>query len=192
VFGPSDIEVRWTRAPEAAMRREVAWDLLRTLLPHPAPTITNACHRCGEPHGRVRVEESGLRASVTYAGGYAIVCVAPGTEAAAVGVDAESLRNAPRDAAGLAGIVKPGAIASLRDWTRIEAVLKADGRGLRVDPALVSLAERGTEWSASVAGSAREFIGADVTAPPGIILSVAFEPVGAAAGRAAAPHQAMP
>ena len=190
MFGPSDISVRWAWAPDRATRREVAWELLRSLVPNPAARITNTCERCGGPHGRVRVEYGGVHASVAYAGGWAFACVAPHGDAAAVGVDAESVSDAKRDAAGLTGIVRAGVITSIREWTRIEAVLKADGRGLRVDPAGVALIAHGPEWTATVAGSDREFVGADVIGPPGIFVSVAFAPVSgeeaqeAASGRA--------
>ena len=191
MFAPSDIAVRWARVPGHAARRDVAWELLRTLLPDPSARITNVCDRCGGPHGRVRVEQAGVQASVAYAGGWALVCVAPDTDAAAIGIDAEPESDERRDAAGLTGIVRPGEITSAREWTRIEAVLKADGRGLRVPPSDVALTGSGPRWSAAVAGSDREFVGTDAAGPPGILVSVVFEPVSGEAGAAAASGRAM-
>lgn len=181
MVAPSDVSVQWARVPDGAARRDVAWELLRTLLPDPSACITNTCERCGGPHGRVRVEHGGVHAAVAYAGGWTFVCVAPESDAAAVGIDAESMSDPRRDAAGMTGIVRAGVMTSVRDWTRIEAVLKADGRGLRIDPAGVALVTRGSEWTATVAGSDREFVGADVAGPPGILVSVAIEPVSGAA-----------
>ncbi len=83
--------------------------------------------RCGSSDAEVV-------ASVTYAGGFAIVGVADHTQATAVGIDAESVSDPRRSAAAMRGIILPGRASSLREWTRVEAVLKADGRGLRVAP----------------------------------------------------------
>ncbi len=77
MVAPSDVSVQWARVPDRAARRDVAWELLRTLLPDPSACITNTCERCGGPHGRVRVEHGGVHAAVAYAGGWAFVCVAP-------------------------------------------------------------------------------------------------------------------
>ena len=76
------------------------------------------------------------------------------------------------------GIIHPGRSSSLREWTRVEAVLKADGRGLRVDPAAVTVTGRATaRGAAAVDGlAASASTGWDVPGPPGIIVSVAVEP----------------
>ncbi len=191
VTGFAGVRVRWTAVPDGAMRRDVAWDLVRTLLPDPSARITNECPRCGGPHGPVHIDRAGVHASVTYAGGFAVVCVAD-DRAASVGIDAEPETHERRDAAGLTGIVRPGEFASVRDWTRVEAVLKADGRGLAVDPAAVAIVAEGTSWTASVDGSDRAFVGRDVAGPPGIVVSVALEPISGAAAREAAARRATP
>ena len=54
----------------------------------------------------------------------------PGTFA----IDAELETDPVRDAAGLNGILGARSGVRVRDWVRVEAALKADGRGLRVDP----------------------------------------------------------
>ena len=114
---------------------------------------------------------------MTYAGGFAIVCVADAAHTAAIGIDGEAASDPRRTAAAMRGIIRPGVSSSLREWTRVEAVLKADGRGLRVAPAAVSLAEGDGGWRASVEGSGRSFTGWDVAGPPGVLVSVAIEPV---------------
>ena len=109
--------------------RELAAEL--TGLPLKSITVTAACPDCGREHGRPRVD--GVFVSLSHSGA---VTVAAASAEAPVGVDME-----PRDA-------PPERLAAIRDvargddlthWTRVEAVLKADGRGLRVDPREVGI-----------------------------------------------------
>jgi len=188
---PRGIAVQWMPVPPETARRDVAWQLLRALVGDRAASITNACPRCGGPHGPVRIAGGRVVASVTYAGGFAIACIADQASAAAVGIDAESVNDPRRSTAGMRGIIHPGGSSSLREWTRVEAVLKADGRGLRVAPAAVSLTEGDGAWRATVEDSRRAFDGWDLPGPPGTILSVAVERLSAEA-RAAAVDPAMP
>lgn len=113
---------------EADRRRFVTGrDLLRRTVAavagcHPADVeVEQTCTRCGGPHGRPAVHAGGraLGASVAHAGELAVVAVAT----RAVGVD-----------------VEPGAD---RRWVRTEAVLKATGHGLEVDPSLVGVSAPG-------------------------------------------------
>lgn len=90
--------------------------------------ITAACPDCGGPHGRP--ESPGLHVSLSHAGGV-VVAAASGV---AVGVDVEA-RVGRRER--LDAIDALTGVRDIRSWTRTEAVLKADGRGLRVDPAEV-------------------------------------------------------
>jgi 4'-phosphopantetheinyl transferase len=173
---PAGISVQWAPVPPGTARRGIAWGLLRTLVGEPDASITSACPHCGGPHGPVRIDGAGAVASVSYAGGFAIVCLAEETVAASVGVDAEAVSDPRRNATAMRGIIHPGRSSSLREWTRVEAVLKADGRGLRVDPAAVALTEGNGQWNAMIAGSDRRFIGWDVAGPPGILVSIAAEP----------------
>ena len=121
-------------------------------------------------------------AGVSYAGPVAVVGVVDAAVFDAFGVDAEPEHDTTRDAAGLRGLLGAGR-ASLRDWTRVEATLKADGRGLRVDPASVVVRERpdqdGCAWDAVVPGGAA-FAGWDPDGPEGILVSVAVRPRAAA------------
>jgi 4'-phosphopantetheinyl transferase len=136
------------------------------------------------------LDQAGVHASVTYAGGLAIVCVADAAAVAAVGIDAEAERDGRRDPLGMTGVVRTGEVSTIREWTRIEAALKADGRGLRVDPATVHVIDShgsaACQWTATVEGSERVFLGVPVAGPPGIIVSLAVEPLSAEARAAAA------
>ncbi|RII90058.1 4'-phosphopantetheinyl transferase superfamily protein, partial [Clavibacter michiganensis] len=98
-------------------------------------TVRARCATCGGEHGRPVLGGSraldGLHASVAHAGDAVVVGVSTDGP---IGIDAEPRgREAP-----------PG--TTLAEWVRIEAVLKADGRGLAVDPARVRFAgdARGT------------------------------------------------
>lgn len=170
MHGPAPVDVAWVEVPPGSPRREHAWRLLSRLLPRGA-VLGQRCPRCGGPHGPLVVSDAPYVASVTYAGGYAIAAVAATTDAAALGIDAEPLEDARRDAAGMTGVLGEGE-ATVRDWTRVEAVLKADGRGLRVEPAAVELVVRDAGWTATVPGG-DVYTGWDAPGPPGVLLSVA-------------------
>lgn len=116
-----------------------------------------------------------MRASVTYAGAFAIVALSP---AVAVGVDAELHHDARREVAGLQGVLGAGTEPDVRDWVRVEAALKADGRGLRVEPSSVRVHLGDTDvlprrWTAGVPGRALPITGWDLTGPAGVLVSAA-------------------
>ena len=92
--------------------------------------LTAVCPDCGGPHGRPVAPGTGLHLSLTH-GADAVVAAASDRP---VGIDAEA---AIAPAAVLADIGSLTGHALLLRWTRTEAILKADGRGLRVDPAHV-------------------------------------------------------
>ncbi len=167
--------IRWRTVEPGRDRREVAWDLIRDEVGG-SIRLTNPCPRCGGPHGPVQVHGADVRVSVSYAGDLAIIAL---SGAAAVGVDAELRHDEHRDAAGLGGVLGPASDPSVRDWVRVEAALKADGRGLRVEPAQVVIRLDDTDiapqrWGASVPGHPRPIIGWDLPGPPGVIVSAAI------------------
>ncbi len=163
-----DVRLSWARVPvDRTSRREIAWRLLRELLAaagFPDAVLTNPCGQCGGPHGPVHVNGAPWRASVSYAGGLAVAGIGASP---AFGIDAEPVADAVRDAAG-------GVSGGLLHWVRAEAVLKADGRGIRVDPADVTIAEYAPgRWTARLPATAAAYSGAEVSGPPGLLTAVA-------------------
>ena len=155
------LRTAWRTVPRAVARREVAWALLRELVGD--VPIANPCPFCGGPHGPVQLPGSPWRASVSYAGHLAVVGIIPSAGVDAFGLDAE-LRTESGD-------------LDVRAWTRIEAALKADGRGLRVDPETVVVREDADGWAAVVPGpdaGPRIYRGRDAAAPDGVLISVAL------------------
>jgi 4'-phosphopantetheinyl transferase len=126
-----------TSAPDSYLAGRM---LLRTLAgeltatPPAAVPLMASCPDCGGPHGQPAIVGSGLRLSLSHGEG---VVVAAASWGSAVGVDTESWEAS---AERLAAIEKLTGQASVQHWMRVEAVLKADGRGLRVDPADVTIA----------------------------------------------------
>jgi 4'-phosphopantetheinyl transferase len=105
---------------------------------------------------------------VSYAAGLAVVAAAPAGAARAIGVDAEAGPDRPMPA--LAGLFAPRHPPTLREWTRIEAALKADGRGLRVEPRDVRL-----DGATAVVPSSATVELFDVDGPAGLVVSFAID-----------------
>ena len=177
----TDLRLAWAPVPGGAgatraARRAVAWGLLRTLLARegwPDVGLSNTCARCGGPHGAVQVSGAPWRASVSYAAGVAVAAIHP-DRATRFAVDAEPLADPVRDLAG-------GAPGGLLRWVRAEAVLKAEGRGLRGDPDAVVIEETATGWRAQVRPEATAYAGRDVDGPPGVLVAIAVGGAGAIA-----------
>ncbi len=106
--------------------------------------------------------------SVSYADDWAVAAVASTAFARALGIDAVAA-PVSRTSAMLDRVLP--APADHRTWARVEAVLKADGRGLAVDPADVRI-EEATDGFLARAGET-VFRGWDASAPDGVLLSVA-------------------
>ena len=120
------------------------------------------CATCGGPHGRPVLGGSraldGLHASVAHAGDAVVVAVSADGP---IGIDAEQRdREAP-----------PG--FALAEWVRIEAVLKADGRGLLVDPSLVRVEGDATGIIAWIAGESARYRVVDVELGPDLVAAFA-------------------
>jgi len=112
------IRIAWS-ADLPAGPRATGRALLREL---GADDVTAVCPSCGGPHGRPLT--SAGHASIAHADGVTLVALG----AHPLGVDLERSDAQP-----------PGATA--RRWTEIEAVLKADGRGLAVAPERIRFAD---------------------------------------------------
>lgn len=167
----SDVRLAWAPLPPTADRRAVAWDLVRGML-GPDARLDNPCPRCGGPHGGLVVSGVPAHAGVAYAGGFAVAATARADVAAAVGVDAESASRGARAPAGVGRVLARG--ADIRDWTRVEATLKALGTGLRTDPSLVRVETSAGAWTARVGTVALR--GVDLDGPPGVVVSAAIVP----------------
>lgn len=91
-----------------------------------AVPLSATCADCGGPHGQPRIP--GLTVSLSHC---AAAVVAVAAVEGNLGVDVEPLAGSAERAAAIASVAGAGGI---RRWTSVEAVLKCDGRGLRVDP----------------------------------------------------------
>lgn len=98
--------------------------------------IDRTCDRCGEPHGRPRILDSGLRASISHSGGFVAVAL---TAVADVGIDIEAIdEQRPYEPLidYVCGPSERSYVGAREDlyvcWTRKESILKAVGVGLAV------------------------------------------------------------
>ncbi|WP_439901301.1 4'-phosphopantetheinyl transferase family protein [Microbacterium azadirachtae] len=136
------VRVAWAPV-SSGDRRETADALIRALAAELAPGsdlhIVRRCPVCGGPHGRPVLPSAPVRASIAYAEPWTVVAVAAADDIAALGIDAEPAAAA-LDLAALFTAADP---PDLRRWTQIEAVLKADGRGLLIPPDRVRFAGDG-------------------------------------------------
>lgn len=171
----SPIRIVWASVPPGAARREVAWELLLAEIGGSGIQLSNPCPFCGGPHGPVQVHGAAVTASVSYAAGFAVAAIAP-VEAGRVGVDAAAAVDLQRDAAGLGGVLGPGSRPSVRDWVRVEAALKADQRGLRIEPGQVRVTLDAEGWRAEAPSFAAPIRGEDRDGPAGILVSAALRP----------------
>ena len=144
--------------------RELAGEALGTD-PAAVPLIAS-CPDCGREHGRPVITGTDLHVSLSHGADAVVAAVAQGRR---IGIDLEHPATVVDDLAPL--IPTP----SLQRWTRIEAVLKADGRGLRVDPAMVVFEPMATGELASVPGSSIRYLVDEVALPTGQQVSLAIE-----------------
>lgn len=96
--------------------------------------IGRRCPVCDSTgHGRP-VADAPVALSVSYAGSMVAAAAVRLEDAASVGIDIEP---AERETGDLRGLFSPAPAPDIAGWTRIEAVLKADGRGIRIEPSSV-------------------------------------------------------
>ena len=163
------VRIAWARSAHES-RRETAEALVRALAGELAPgsdlRIERRCPVCGGPHGRPVLPSVPVHASIAYADPWVVVAVARAEDAAAIGIDAEP-DGATLD---LAALFAPADPPDLRGWTAIEAVLKADGRGLMVPPDEVRLFPGGT----ALGPDGTAYLVLSVVAAPGMVVSLAL------------------
>lgn len=138
---------------------------------------TGVCPGCGERHGAVELAGVPAIAGVSYARGLVVAAMAPSGTVGRLAVDVELDAADTARTRDLTRLLGRSRQPVLRRWTRIEAVLKADGRGLLVDPGDVRL--RGL--TASIAGGPTRYQLADADGPPGYVISLAWCDAGSSA-----------
>lgn len=133
-----------------------------------AIAVSARCSVCGSPHGRPTIiaGNTTLAASVSHTPELTFVAV---TTAGHVGIDAEL-----RDGTSPHGLdLLRGSADDLRDWTRVEAVLKADGRGLTVDPSNVRIERTNNGLRGAIAGGSEWYHLSDPEFDPRYAVTVA-------------------
>ncbi len=138
---------------------------------------TGPCRRCGARHGPVEVDGVPVAAGVSYSGGLVVAAVAPTVRVSRLGIDVELDRAGTTRQRDLERLLGRSTEPVLRRWTRVEAVLKADGRGLLVDPADVRLRRGGGR----IEGGTARYEVAEVAGPAGYLISLAWSGSGASA-----------
>lgn len=187
-LGP--VQIAWALAPPGRAHRFATGRLLLAeLVPAlrtDAATVERRCARCGGDHGRVRVVGAPYAVSISYAGEMVVAAAVLLAAASALGIDVEP-RSEDVDAplTELAGLFAPRTPPGLRCWTQIEAVVKADGRGLDVPPADVAFEGPSASLlpggrAARVPGNSDRFEVASAPGPAGYIVSAAVAPASAA------------
>ena len=144
--------------------RSLAGDLLG-LDAADVPLIAS-CPDCHREHGRPLIEGTDLHVSLAHSADAVVAVAAWG---ARVGVD---LEPAGTKVDNLAPLIRT---PSLHRWTRIEAVLKADGRGLRVSPDLVEFATTSDGDIGWVPGAPARYRVWEVDLDPAVRVSIALE-----------------
>ncbi len=169
-----------TRAQRFLLGRSLLVDLLRA--GHGIDIrLDTRCDHCGAAdHGRPRAA-SGAVVSVSYSGHYVAVACASSAIVRTVGIDIERGDDAVR-LDRLAALFAPRDPPTVGEWTAIEAVLKADGRGVRIAPDRVHVTSRpGAVLPGSrtvvLPGRTTPIEVAPSTGPEGFALSVAVAPV---------------
>ncbi|WEK62190.1 MAG: hypothetical protein P0Y60_05400 [Candidatus Microbacterium colombiense] len=157
--------------------RALIRDLVRRLGGGPLVALDSTCVRCGDHHAVPRT--AGFVISVSHAGDLVVVGVAKGS--ALLGVDVEAAAADSR-VAELGPMFAPRPAPDLAEWTRIEASIKADGRGVSIDPGAVRLSPVPTQaslgvgpplWEAVLPARSSPLRVATLAGPVGFVLSAA-------------------
>ncbi|MET0297145.1 MAG: hypothetical protein ABW024_07060 [Microbacterium sp.] len=161
------VVVAWTDAgsDERATRRAAGDALLARLVGELGFTaaIGRRCPVCGaDDHGRP-VTTAPVALSLSYAGSMVAGAAVRLEDAASVGIDIEP---SDRDTGDLRALFAPATPPDIAGWTRIEAVLKADGRGIRIEPSSVVI-------DGSVATRPGPFDVRTIPGPAGFVISCA-------------------
>lgn len=166
--------VRGAPAEGRALLRELVAELAG--VDAAAVRIAQRCPDCGGPHGRPVVmgpaAARGISVSLAHATGVHVAAAIAGVR---IGVDVELRTASPEREAALRALLQHDGPDALRRWTQVEAVLKADGRGLRVEPATVELEESARGLTASVPGSPRRYAVVACALDAALVVSVAIE-----------------
>ncbi|MFJ2369789.1 4'-phosphopantetheinyl transferase family protein [Microbacterium sp. NPDC087665] len=176
---------RYRQLDAVRARRFATGRLLLTALVAPthdgATTISSVCAHCGGDHGRPQVDGAPLAVNLSYAGDMVVAAAVPRISASAVGIDVERVSSdGPagllRDLAPLYAPLPP---PTLERWTAFEAVVKADGRGLRIPPADVAFGEASAlllpgGQTVRIAGERVAIEVAPAPGPPGHTVSIAI------------------
>ena len=109
-------------------------------VPARAFTVDACCPECGGPHGRPEVVGGGARVHVgiAHAAGRTFAVASRSR----IGLDAEPLGTPSERLEAIRHVTGHRGGDPLERWTATEAILKADGRGLRVDPRAVLVGRR--------------------------------------------------
>lgn len=162
-----------SRAQGFLAGRALIRELVRRIRGSDDVRLSSRCARCGADHGRPR--SAGVSLSVSHAEGLVVVAATAGS--ILLGVDVERAAADTR-LDGLRPMFPDGRAPDLAAWTRIEAAVKADGRGFEIEPSDVLLQASGhdvdpCEWSALLPGGLKPLDVTTLVAPPGYVLSVA-------------------
>lgn len=166
--------------------------LAAELTDHDDLRLVTTCLRCGADHGQPRFATAPVVVSISYSGDRAVVAVAPRADASAVGIDIERepVGDPQHPLTALAPLFAPSTPPTLREWTLVEAALKADGRGLNVDLSQVEIEPRASgraenSRAVRIPGRSAPVDARAIDGPAGFILSAAMV---AAEGPTRHPH----
>ncbi|MDN3443250.1 hypothetical protein [Microbacterium sp. APC 3901] len=166
-------ELTGSRAQGFLAGRALIRDLVGRIRGFDEIRLSSRCARCGADHGPPR--SAGVSLSVSHAEDLVVVAATAGS--ALLGVDIEQAAADGR-LDGLGRLFPDGSAPDLAAWTRIEAAVKADGRGFEIEPSEVLLhPQTGGEdprvWSATLPGRLEPLEVTTLVGPPGHVLSVA-------------------